>query len=273
MAIMHPRLLSGLVMIDPVIQGSAAIPPAKDSNIARLSTFRRDTWPSKAEAEASFRKNKFYQTWDPRVFERLLLHGLKELPTPNPGTSETAPVTLTTSKHQEAFGYLRSNFDGKDENGKWVINRQTHPDVDYADEDMYPFYRPEIRQMYVNLPHLRPGALYVLGGKSALSTPERRTPRTARTGTGIGGSGGVAEGRVKEIVFEDVGHLLAFENVKDVADAIGDWMAEELKRWRRIEQEWEDQWRAKSKEERTMISEAWKRNIGGDPRGAGAGKL
>ena len=94
-----------------------------------------------------------------------------------------------------------------------------------------------------------------------------------RTGTGVGGSGGAVEGRVKEVVFKDAGHLLPMEIVKDVADAVGSWTAEELKRWRRLEKEWREQWEAKSREERTMITEEWKMNMGGDPRGSGSEKL
>ena len=216
------------------------------------------------------------------MLEKWIAHGLQELPTTNPedpatetsrSSIDTIPVKLLTSKHQEAFSFLRANFDGRTQDGKRVINRDTHSDLDPNDENTYPFYRPEIPKMYDQLPYLRPSALYVLGGKSALSTPKRRKPRTERTGTGVGGSGGAAEGRVKEVVFEEMGHLLAFEIVKDVADVIGDWTAEELKRWARLDKEWRDQWQAKSKEEKTMVTEAWKKNIGGDPRGPGSQKL
>ena len=245
------------------------------TNFARLSTFRRDVWPSRAEAEASFKKSKLYQSWDPRVFERWITHGIREVPAAkfpdtysvkNSGYLADTPVTLSTSKHQEVFGFVRPNFHGIDKDGKQIIQRSTHADLDLTQQESYPFYRPETKKMLDNLPHLRPSALYVFGGKSPLSNPEWRKEKMDRTGTGVGGSGGAAEGRVKEVIFQDAGHLLPMEVSRDVADAVSGWIAEELKRWRRLEREWRQQWEAKSKEERTMITEEWKVNMGGDPR-------
>ena len=168
---------------------------------------------------------------------------------------------------------MRPNFDGLDELGEQTVNRLTHSDLDLTQQDTYPFYRPEIKIMLDNLPHLRPSAFYVFGGQSPLSQPESRKQKIDRTGTGVGGSGGAAEGRVKEIVFKAAGHLLPMEIVEDVADAIGGWTAEELKRWRRLEKRWKDEWEAKSKEERMMVTKEWKTKIGGDPRGSGSEKL
>jgi pimeloyl-ACP methyl ester carboxylesterase len=54
LAFIHPRLLSTVVLLDPVIQKHAS--SAEGPNVAQQSTFRRDLWPSRADAEAAFRK-------------------------------------------------------------------------------------------------------------------------------------------------------------------------------------------------------------------------
>ena len=217
------------------------------------------------------------------MLDRWITHGLRDLPTfvyPDPSVSNKpespkgeTPVTLVTTKHQEVFSFLRPNFDGLDEDEKEIVNRLTHADLDLKAQDTYPFYRPEPPRTFDNLPHLRPSTLYVFGGQSYLSSPPFRKAKMDRTGTGVGGSGGVAQGRVKEVVFEDAGHLLPMEIVEEVADAIGGWTAGELKRWSRLEKEWKESWDAKSRQERTMVTEEWKTHIGGDPRGPGSGKL
>lgn len=283
LALIHPRLLSAVILIDPVIQIASGMPEGSNVNLPRLSTFRRDIWPSRAEAAASLKKNKFYRSWDPRVLDRWIEYGLRDVPTAiHPDTPaiqrsgsriNDIPVTLSTNKHQEVFTFVRPNFEGLDEQGEQIVKRLTHADLDLTQIGTYPFYAPELKKIYDNLPHLRPGALYIFGGQSPLSPPEWRKQKIDRTGTGVGGSGGAVEGRVKEVVFEDAGHLLPMEIVQNVADAIGGWAVEELKRWRRLEKEWQVKWEAKSKEERMMITEEWSNKVGGDPKGPGSGKL
>ncbi|KAK8240541.1 Alpha/beta hydrolase family-domain-containing protein [Phyllosticta capitalensis] len=133
LSLMHPRLFETLVLVDPVIQRHTAL----DGNFlpAAASARRRDIWPSRAAAAASYRKHPFYQTWDPRVLDRWIQYGLRDLPTaiypsveaaaarspktssPSPAPSSTSnddagpPVTLTTTKHQEVLTFLRPNFD------------------------------------------------------------------------------------------------------------------------------------------------------------------
>lgn len=224
-----------------------------------------------------------YRSWDPRVLDRWITHGLRDLPTAlypdtaviqKPGSRRgDIPVTLSTTKHQEVFSFARPNFHGLDKHGERIVNWSTHADLDMTQSDTYPFYRPEIKKMFDNLPYLRPNAFYIFGGQSPLSPPKGRKQKVACTGIGVGGSGGPAEGKVKEVVFEDAGHLLPMEIVQDVAEAIGGWTAEELKRWRTLETEWQAKWESKSKEEKMMITEEWKLRVGGDPRGPGSRKL
>ena len=276
LAYMHPRLLTSLVLIDPVIQNGFASDPG-DTPFAtpQASTFRRDYWPSRAEAASSIKKSKFYRAWDPRVLDLWIRYGLRGLPTAiypkEPGGIDRAgnddsPVTLTTTKHQEVFTFLRPNFDGVDATGKPTANRRTHPDLDIKAGDTYPFYRPEPGAVFNDLPRLRPGALYIFGGRSHLSPPDLRKQKMERTGTGIGGSGGSKMDRVKEVVFEDVGHLVPMEAVARTAAAAGEWLTRDLKRWDGEEAEFKREWEAKEKRAKFTISEEWENRIGGDPR-------
>ncbi|CAF9926713.1 MAG: hypothetical protein ALECFALPRED_003511 [Alectoria fallacina] len=276
LAYIHPRLLTFLVLIDPVIQNASAEAPDKSRfSHTQASTFRRDDWPSRAEAASSVKKSKFYQSWDPRVFDLWIRYGLRSLPTAiypkehdgsDSSGKDDGPVTLTTTKHQEVFTFLRPNFDGLDTNGKLIVNRRTHPDLDLRVADIYPFYRPEPPAVFNDLPRLRPSTLYVFGGQSILSLPDLRKQKMERTGTGVGGSGGAEAGRVKEVVLEDIGHLVPMEAVGRCAAAAGEWLAIELKRWREEEGEFKRDWEAKEKRAKFTVSEEWKKNVGGDPR-------
>lgn len=272
LALMHPRLLSSLILIDPVLE----IPSARPRNTAaalltQLSTFRKDYWPSREDAVASFRGNSFYKSWDDRVLNRLLDIGLRDTPTAlYPQIQEGAesrPVTLLTSKHQEVFTFLRPNFDGLDSDGRFIVNRLTHPDLDLESGETYPFYRPEPASTFKRLPYLRPNVLYVHAGRSDLSAPELREQRMSTTGVGIGGSGGAATGRVQQVIFEGAGHLMPMEIVGELADATVSWLAEEMEHWKQDEEKFQAQWSCKSKLEKQTVSEEWKRHVGGDPRG------
>jgi len=76
-----------------------------------------------------------------------------------------------------------------------------------------------------------------------------------------GGSGGAPEGRVKDIVLEGIGHLVAMEAVGACADGAADWISKELQRWRKEEEEFIAEWRSKPKLEKQTISEEWKTTI------------
>lgn len=278
---MHPRLIHTLVLLDPVIQQeSTQIDPvslleAKKTFIAKttqLSTYRRDLWPSRKAAAEGFKRSPFYQAWDPRVLDRWIKYGLRDLPTaihPLPDKDknntkdgnqdeENRPVTLATTLHQEVFTFSRPNYDsGKDK----PINRVTHPDLNPNQFGSYPFYRPEPARIFAQLPHLRPSVLYIFAGKSDLSLPDLREAKLAETGTGLGGSGGVPAGRVRGILFEEKGHLLAQEAVHECADAAGDWLRAELGRWRDEDRAFWEKWARKSRVEKLTIDEEWKRNV------------
>jgi len=230
LALIHPRLFTSLVLIDPVIQRK----PDPEGNFrpGQASTQRRDLWPSREVARAAFGKSKFYQTWDPRVLQLWIKHGLRALPTKIYPTTNSQEVTLTTTKHQEVLTFMRGNFlNEQNPTPTTEPSLLMHPDVDLSLEIVTPFYRPETQLVFAHLPSLRPSVLYIFGTKSGLSKAEFRADKMAVTGVGVGGSGGVKAGRVKEVVL-DAGHLIPMEMVSETGKQSCEWMTQELARWK-----------------------------------------
>jgi len=70
-----PALFSSLVFVDPVLPD----PSNSTRAMTRLTTgalMRRETWKTRAEARDGFVKKPFFQSWDPRVLEGYVEHGL-----------------------------------------------------------------------------------------------------------------------------------------------------------------------------------------------------
>ncbi|KEF51205.1 uncharacterized protein A1O9_12708 [Exophiala aquamarina CBS 119918] len=268
LAYMHPRLFTTLILIEPIIYAFPRIPPQSELSPARLSTFRRDVWPSREQAGKLFRASKFYQKWHPWVLDRFISHGLRDMPTlfhPATPKSGVAPqVTLRTPVAQEVFTYFRPNYEGYGHNGK-PINRTTHADLDPTSPVIFPFYRGEAGQVHIRLPELRPGALFIFGGESDLGAPGNVRDKLDRTGVGVGGSGGAAVGKVKCTVFDGIGHLAAMEAVDKTADEASKWIGGAMEVWRLEEAEHDENWIQKPTLEKQTISEEWKKSIGGLP--------
>ncbi|RAK89385.1 toxin biosynthesis protein-like protein [Aspergillus costaricaensis CBS 115574] len=260
LAFLHPRLFTTILLVDPVIQLS---PPAMgfgtDPPGAANYTLRRsDVWPSR---EAAVQANRqFMHGWDPRCVELMAEHGFRDLPTrlyPDVeavkakfGTSttdnnNTTPVTLTTTKHHDLLGQIRQNFSArKPTTGVIEISRDSHADLDPV-AAFIPLYRPEPRSTFFRLPTLRPSCLWVVGGSTYLNLDEMRLA-IKRCGTGVGGSGGLPEGRVKEVTLPGLGHLMPFQEVKAVVEPCAAWLREEMERFSRVEREWEEAQKGKS---------------------------
>ncbi|RAL01017.1 putative toxin biosynthesis protein [Aspergillus ibericus CBS 121593] len=277
LCLMHPRLIHSLVLLDPVIQRESTQIDGYEMALRRrqmiakttqLSTYRRDTWPSRKAAAEAFNRNPFYQAWDSRVLDRWIKYGLRELPTaiyPRDGSktnekSNDRPVTLRTTLHQEVFTFSRPNYDGPP--GKKIpVNRVTHPDLNPEHLGSWPFYRPEPSRVFAMLPHLRPSVCYIFGGKSDMCLPDMMADKMAATGTGLGGSGGAPAGRVRDVYLAEFGHLLAQEAPTQCADAASKWLGAELERWRTEEREFWEQWSRKSKIEKVTIDPRWKEHV------------
>ncbi|KAF7951904.1 hypothetical protein EAE96_007201 [Botrytis aclada] len=268
LSLMHPRLLTTLIMLDPVIQQYASTP----SHIAspnQLSTFRRDLWPTRAAAEASFRKSKAYSKWDSRVLDRWCQYAIRSTPTIIYPNEPSGSTTLTTTKHQECFSFMRPTWEAFSEDGKTIIRSDLIPDLHETSPVKYPFYRPEPINTLLRLPQLRPSVLYIYGAISQVCDPHSRVQQKILTGAGHGGSGGAKEGKVKEVVLEGMGHLVAQEAAQQCADALTPWIGQELQRWRREQEEYIE-WTKKSLIEKQTFSEEWKRRVGGPPQRPGA---
>lgn len=264
LALLHPRLLTSLVLIDPVIQRN----PSVEGNYSpvRASINRREIWPSRKEAAKKLKASKFYHAWDPRVLDRWIQYGLRELPTrihPEVPTSSTppalsadpssglpqpsrddVPVTLTTTKHQEVLTFVRANLPTAEypDPGRHP-NPITNPEVDTDSLPAAPFYSPVPIATFHRLPYLRPSVFYIFGSESVLSHPLLKADKLAHTGTCVGGSGGVKAKRVAGVTFQGVGHLIPMEVVDKTADAAVGWLVPELARWREVHdaerKEWE----------------------------------
>lgn len=261
LSLMHPRLLTTLIMLDPVIQRHASA-PAGNPDPNRLSTFRRDLWPSRAAAESSFRKSKAYSKWDPRVLDRWCQYAIRETPTSVYPDEPSGGITLATTKHQECFSFMRPTWDAFDPDGNSVIRPDLIPDLHEESISKYPFYRPEPINTLLRLPQLRPPVLYIYGAISTVCDPPSRAQKLSMTGIGHGGSGGAKEGKVEEVVLEGIGHLVAQEATEQCADALAPWVGQELKRWKREQDEYVE-WTKKSLVEKQTLSEDWKRRVGG----------
>ncbi|KAL8790166.1 MAG: hypothetical protein Q9195_006493 [Heterodermia aff. obscurata] len=259
---LHPRLFHGLALVDPVIQ----LDPPSGPNVALPTSLRRDLWPSRSAAESSFFASKFFQRWDPRALNRYLQYGLRELPTylfPTQGSdSQPRPVTLTTTKHQEAWTYVRPNFVTMPNSRR---SRLVAPDSSEANARKL-FDRPEMARAFIYLPFVRPDVLWLFGQDSMINTPEAaRVEKVARTGTGIGGSGGVELGRVKSVVVENTGHLLPFEDPKGCASALGSWLAQQIEDFEEVETFLQEHDSGKSEEDSRRVSKLFLEKARLDP--------
>jgi len=76
LSLMHPRLLSTLILIDLMIQNFDSAPCGPSP--AAMSMFRRDIWPSREAAIEDFKKNKFYKSWHPVVLVSFEEFGIRE---------------------------------------------------------------------------------------------------------------------------------------------------------------------------------------------------
>ncbi|UZP37724.1 hypothetical protein NXS19_005540 [Fusarium pseudograminearum] len=255
-ALLHPRIFTSLVLLDPVISHFASTPGASSAGPAAASMVRREVWPSRAEAAASFGRSAFYKTWDPRVLQRWIDFGIRSIP-------GQESVTLTTTKHQEIFTFLRPSWPAYDPQGKDIIHPEHTPDLDTSLNrrwSTYPVYRPEGPNTVARLPNVRPSVLYVFGGKSNVSPWSFRTRRwlSREPGSVVAV---VRHRRVKKVVGENNGHLVPMEDPRMCASAAADWIEAELKRWWVDERSYEE-WSSKSKEDKTTVSDEFQKYIG-----------
>ena len=83
--------------------------------------------------------------------------------------------------------------------------------------------------------------------------------------------GGVAAGRVAEVVVEGRGHLFPMEVPGLCADHAAPWIARELRRWRAAEREYEE-WTRRPLREKSTLSERFINSVGPPPARANNNK-
>ncbi|RDW78690.1 uncharacterized protein DSM5745_05542 [Aspergillus mulundensis] len=279
LSLIHPRLLTSLILIEPFLYPSSR--PPEESRWIMTRAKQKDIFASREEAAR--KSKKLMGTWDPRVRERYMQHAFRDLPTPlypdnqnqhqsSEGKEEKAkPIALTTPISQEVLSYARPNLHRHKELGvPYTQNDNSRygpspPHDALAVPDMISglwknsvFYRPEGIIGYRLLPHVRPGVLYVSGEGSALSKAGLQKKAATRTGTGVGGSGGVEYGRVKHVVVTGAGHFVPMEKVRETAEAVGGWIGVEVQRWKGEERRIEEGWKGLSARERVGLSEEWR---------------
>lgn len=242
LSLMHPRLLSGLVLVDPVL--SVFSPPGRWDGIyfMKASSIRRDLWPSREAAVDAIARNKAFSSWDPRCLALLGEHALRNTPTSLYPDAPSGSVTLKTTKHREVANYYRPTYQRLDPStGQRTFDKSLLPDAEPEDIDadsVYPFYRPEGNLTLSRLPSIRPPVLWVFGETSGVCIDEWRHDYVTKTGTGVGGNGGERTGRVKAFTVKGCGHLVAFEAPMDIARQAAAFVPPLVQEWREEERDY-----------------------------------
>ena len=232
---MHPRLFTSIVLMEPpfalhlVIRAKDRVDRGFTRNHRAVAiTKRRDIWPSRAAARERLRAGPHYGAFDPRVFERVMKYDLRPASRKQcDDVGSPDAVTLTTPKSMEAATAMRPDppFDGYPEES----DLKERPD-DIDSTVVQGFYRGEIIQIYRELPYILPSTLVVWAGNSWANTSFAEES-TDRIGTGYGGNGGIATGRVKRLDIPSIGHHLPLEQPGVVAKTISKWLQPEIARW------------------------------------------
>ena len=235
LSLMHPRLFAGMVFLEPTFATNPQIRkkdrakrmPDRFQKAAAMAK-RQDIWPSLAAARQRLHANPYYGSFDARVFERVMEHDLR------PASAERCvevgsvdAVTLVTPKSMEVATMMRPDppLDGYPEES----DLRNRPD-DIDTKIVQGFYRGEVVKMYEDLPCILPSTLVVWATKS-LAGSGYAQDITNRIGIGYGGNGGVASGRVKSVDIPNVGHPLPLEKPGAVAEAVSEWIQNEIVAW------------------------------------------
>ncbi|KAF1956868.1 alpha/beta-hydrolase [Byssothecium circinans] len=249
---MHPRLFQSLILMEPVIQET--IPPGP--NAAFMTTNRPDLWSSLESAKSQFRQKKFYKSWDQRALEKYLEHGLRQTPTLLYPDAPDGSVTLSTTKHQEAWSYVRSNFTQYPQEGQFDEQERMITADMTADQAQYQFHRAEAGLAFQSLSYLQPSVTWIFGSKSYINSRSDREDLVTRTGTSARGSGGV-----ESAVLDGAGHMLPLERVDDTANLVCAHVESALDQYQKEAHFWKTFDSAKSARGKLAVSEKWKQAV------------
>ncbi|KAL4937734.1 hypothetical protein BDV06DRAFT_232381 [Aspergillus oleicola] len=262
LSIMHPRLLHSLVLLEPMIQVESPSKPG-GPNPARWTSSRPDVWPSREDAERYIRESSFWRRWDPRSTDQYIQYGLRPAPTVLYPNSDPGAMTLVTTKAQEAWTYLRLNAVPQHNDGGGTTERFLAVDLAKVPREgdnnnsNYLFVCPWSCIAFEYLPYLRPSVMFIFGEKSHINVPERRGDKLERTGTGIGGSGGIAAGCVKAYILPGTSHMAPLEKVHDTAQAISAWLGSQVGAYQSEKAFWDNYDSKKSESNEMALSSEW----------------
>ncbi|KAI0363646.1 alpha/beta-hydrolase [Pilatotrama ljubarskyi] len=99
MILVEPALITKVVYDEHLEEREGAL---KTMSIAIMK--RRDTWNTREEAKEYFQKRFPWMIWDPRIIDRYVRHGLREIQVEEGGVKVTK-VTLCCTKLQERMAY------------------------------------------------------------------------------------------------------------------------------------------------------------------------
>lgn len=237
-----------------------------------MSTSKRDTWPSRAVAIEKARK--IFKRWDPRVFQKWVEYGYRNLST----TSDLAheqnakdappPVTLATTKHQETLMYGRLNQNNQVQHGlnnRDAYRGQGQPDttqdglpvVDLIGPEWHMSCRIEAWLSAQMVVHLRPSVLYLSGSHSDHCRNGIHKELAEKTGTSFCGSGGMPQNRVRHVVIEKGNHSLPQEKVGAIAEVMAPWIQQEVQRWQQSEHRIASGWAGQSQSDKSTLPPEW----------------
>ena len=174
---------------------------------------KAEKWASREEANEFVKITSPFLTWDQRVLECWLTHGVVA----SASFETPAAVQLATSREEEASTYVRAvarTYDSDEH------RFQEPPDFDETTDKGRDFYCPAATiTMAMRIPEIRPPVLYLFGERSPMSPRVKQQALLQQTGSGIGGSGGGSP-MVRSHVVAHSSHLLPFERPKACADSI-----------------------------------------------------
>ncbi|KAL8841227.1 MAG: hypothetical protein Q9170_001016 [Blastenia crenularia] len=230
LAVWHPRLFSAIVSMEPMF-GRLYDPDLPEDHktklqakrTASLLVNRKDTWPSREAARKHLLSNPYYSSFDPRVFERVMKYDLRDIPSEN---DSSQAITLTTPKTMETYTILRPDppLPGFPEAPDYRTKT--------ARDTIVPgFYHGERSQVLESLYDILPPVLYVWATLSGYANSDYANDILQRTGTGLGGNGGVASGKVSEVLVEGVHHSIPLENPAAAAKVIAPWLQNQFTTW------------------------------------------
>lgn len=242
LATIHTSLFTSLVLTEAMVRRVPS-PPGGQSFflMAYAAALRQEHWPSREEAERYLRGRKAYRTWDPRVVDLYVRHGLQnqagQYPLEPSQAGQHHPssnVTLKTSATQEALGIARPAYPPNHlPLSSFEPSRLRHLELatGLRRSELNAFYRPEALLSFRQLAPLTPSALFIYG-EHATQRAEMQADVEAETGKGINGNGGIPAGAVKSVMISDSGHFVPFEKVASVAAEAGSWITDAVRRWK-----------------------------------------